>query len=185
MSRTNPFKRKPRHAKKTILIVGEGPTEKAFLDHIKSVFLARDYGVSVSTRPAGGGSPDQMLNKTIRWKEGFDQSFIVLDGDIPLSPQFSKKARSKRIAIIISNPCIEGEFLEVLHHAGFSKAGKSSDTCKRIFHENYLSENDKTDRNCYGRFFTQEALEKSAENVPWLRKIIEVVSGKWKVDKKH
>jgi hypothetical protein len=179
MSRTNPFKRKYRYARKTILFVGEGQTEKAFLDYVKSVYLTRDAGVSISVRPADGGSPEQMLNKAIRWKEGFDQTFILLDADIPLPWQFMKKASSKKITVLLSDPCIEGEFLAVLQHAGFNKTGKSPEVCKRVFHQRYLSEDDKMDRDCYKRFFTRELFESSIINVDWLCKIVTIVRGKY------
>ena len=37
MSRTNPYKKKRRHANKTLLIFGEGMNEEVFLKHLGTV----------------------------------------------------------------------------------------------------------------------------------------------------
>ena len=118
-----------------------------------------------------------MLNKAIRWKEGFIETYLLLDADIPLPQHVLKKASSKKIRVLLSDPCIEGEFLAVLQHTGFNKTGKSSDACKRLFHEHYLNEDDKMDRDCYRKYFTKDLFESSMKNVEWLCRIIVIVRG--------
>jgi hypothetical protein len=55
MSRSNPYKRKKRKAKETILIYGEGVSEKVFLEYLKSLYIP-DH-VSIKVRNGKGGSP--------------------------------------------------------------------------------------------------------------------------------
>lgn len=45
-----------RHTKKTVLIVGEGPTEKAFLQYLKDVYVTREKNIAVKVECGSGFS---------------------------------------------------------------------------------------------------------------------------------
>jgi hypothetical protein len=178
MSRTNPFKQKPRQAKKTVLVVGEGSTEKAFCDYLKSLYLIREAGVSVTVRSADGGSPQTMLYKAIRWMEcdAYDSGIVLLDGDIDITASDKKKALRKHIAILLTAPCIEGLFLALFEHPGFNPSTWNSDLCKRTFHEKYLSQEEKTEKDKYGKIFSKEILDKNVSVTDLLRKTLVVAT---------
>ena len=58
--------RKRRTAYHTVLVVGEGTTECAFLRHIKTLYNSRGCGVSVTIRNAHGKGPDHVVDYAIR-----------------------------------------------------------------------------------------------------------------------
>jgi len=39
----------------TLLVVGEGPHDKAFIEHMKSLYDSRDNGQKVTVKPGDGG----------------------------------------------------------------------------------------------------------------------------------
>ena len=55
-----------RTVQTTVLIVGEGDTEKAFLDYLKSLYVTRGCGVSVTIRNAHGKGPINVVDTAIR-----------------------------------------------------------------------------------------------------------------------
>jgi hypothetical protein len=128
----------------------------------------------VSVRPADGGSPELMLYKAIRCKEGFSETYLLLDTDIPLPQSLLRTAKAKRITIIQSSPCIEGELLSILKHPGFNRTSASSDVCKRTFHQCYLSEDDKMECENYGKFFPKNVLDACIDTMEWIKKIVSV-----------
>jgi len=50
----------------TLLIVGEGAHDKAFLDHLKSLYDGRESGQRVKIESGDGGSPHDLIKNTIK-----------------------------------------------------------------------------------------------------------------------
>lgn len=107
-----------RHVVKTaLLIVGEGPDDQAFVKHMNQVFREESTGIRASINKESGGSPGNVIaNTTRKYKnDDFDQRFIVLDSDIPISEASQQLAEKHGYAIILWNPqCLEGALLDVL-----------------------------------------------------------------------
>lgn len=105
-----------RHAKTTVLIVGEGDTERAFLDHLRTHYVTRSCGVSVTTRNAHGKGPENVVDVAIRHANGADYSIVavLMDTDLPWTPALRKQARTKKICLIGASPCCDGLLLEIL-----------------------------------------------------------------------
>lgn len=105
-----------REAKTTLLIVGEGDTEKAFLDHLKSHYVIRGCGVSVTTRNAHGKGPENVVGVAIRHAKGADYTIVavLMDTDLPWSSALRKLARTNKICLIGANPCCDGLLLRIL-----------------------------------------------------------------------
>ena len=105
-----------RAARHTVLLVGEGKTECAFLRHIKSLYISRGCGVSVAIRNAYGKGPDQVVDYAIRQRRNaaYDRVAVLLDTDLEMSATARRCADSKKIQIIGSTPCIEGLLLKIL-----------------------------------------------------------------------
>lgn len=105
-----------REAKTTVLIVGEGDTEKAFLDHIRTHYVTRGCGVSVTTRNAHGKGPENVVDVAIRHARGADYSIVavLMDTDLPWAPALRKLARAKKICLIGASPCCDGLLLRIL-----------------------------------------------------------------------
>jgi hypothetical protein len=76
----------PPAIQKTRLIFGEGAAEAAFLKYLKSLYHSRSSGLSITIKPAQGGSPEDILNFTLKRKTGAeDEIVITLDTDKPWS----------------------------------------------------------------------------------------------------
>lgn len=108
--------RERRAARHTVLLVGEGTTEQAFLRHIKSLYISRGCGVSVTICNAHGKGPDHVVDYAIRQcrNAAYDRVVALLDTDLEMSAVVRRRARSKRIQVIESTPCIEGLLLKIL-----------------------------------------------------------------------
>lgn len=105
-----------REAKTTVLIVGEGDTEKAFLDHLKSHYVTRGCGVSAAIRNAHGKGPENVVDVAIRHARGADYTLVavLMDTDLPWSPALRKLARTKKVCLIGASPCCDGLLLSIL-----------------------------------------------------------------------
>lgn len=105
-----------RKAQTTVLIVGEGDTEKAFLDHLKALYVTRGCGVSITIRNAHGKGPDNVVDVAIRYARGAAYTIVAafMDTDLPWSPELRKLARSKKICLIGASPCCDGLLLQIL-----------------------------------------------------------------------
>ena len=143
-----------RNTKTTILIVGEGPTEKAFLQYLKELYVARDFDFTVKVECGSGGAPCSVVQKAIRLRgsRAYDKCYVLFDADRPLETDYKLSDRINkrpRVEILKATPCIEGLFLAILEHPGFSQASAASDDCKRDFHAGYISEDKKMDKRSY------------------------------------
>ncbi len=149
------LKKKPaRRSKMTILIVGEGPTEKAFLQHVKELYITRDYDFAVKIECGSGGAPHCVVQKAIRLRgsRAYDKCFVLFDSDRPLEidsklTHFMNKRPS--VEILKATPCIEGLFLAILKHPNFAQQSAISSNCKRIFEIEYIAADKKTDKYAY------------------------------------
>ena len=105
-----------RVASHTVLLVGEGATELAFLKHIKSLYISRGCGVSATAKNAHGKGPDHVVDYAIRQcrNADYDRIAALLDTDLEMSEAVRRRARAKKIQIIGSTPCIEGLLLKIL-----------------------------------------------------------------------
>lgn len=74
-----------RSANFTILFVCEGATEKAFLQHLKFLYVERHCGTSLKIKNAFGKGPENLVEVTIRENRNasYDRTIVFLDEDIP------------------------------------------------------------------------------------------------------
>ena len=173
-------KQKLRRTKKTILFVGEGPTEKAFLQHIKQLYITRDMDLAVKVECGSGGSPQNVVEKTIRLRSSssYDRCFVLIDSDLPFQPHGELKRRickKPHIEILCAIPCVEGLFLAILKHPRFSRQSATSSMCKRIFEETYIPHDRKTDKRFYKKLFPKEILDAGRRDIPEFNAILEAM----------
>jgi hypothetical protein len=120
-----------RHASRTLLLVGEGETEVAFLTHVKGIYAPRGCGLAVRVLSARGKGPENVVETVVRHCaiRSYDMRAALLDTDIAWTPDVRRRAASKRITLVGSDPCLEGLLLTVL---GQPVPRRSAD-CKRAF----------------------------------------------------
>lgn len=161
-----------RHASRTLLLVGEGETEVAFLTHVKGMYALRGCGLSVRVLSARGKGPGNVVETVVRHcaDRHYDLRAALLDTDLPWLPEVLRKAATRRITLIGSTPCLEGLLLEVL---GMKAPWRSVD-CKRTF--GAVFEGDPLRSEDYASQFDRPALESARGRVPSLRQLLELFS---------
>lgn len=169
MSRTNPSRKKPCAAKKTLLIYGEGLDEKKFVEHLRGIY-AKDSGVKVSIRRGKGGSPKDIIIQAAKEFGEFDKRVVVVDTDRGAQEvsDAREEAQGKNIELIENSPCLEALLLSILDN-GKSFSSKTSKWCKKEFQSKYGSSN-------WGNIFTKKLLDERRKNIEKLNKLIGLIS---------
>lgn len=163
----------------TLYVFGEGSTETAFLKYIKSIY-SRNRNLSVKIKNLYGGCPENMINKTIRIIKGgnYEKKFILIDGDIEISPDYKAKAEQFDIEIIVVLPCIEGLFLIILGKNEQTVFNMTVENCKNKFHTNYLDRHRKLNYTEYRKIFSINLLEEKRKTIKILDRIILYMTNK-------
>lgn len=142
-------------AQRTLLIVGEGYHEEAFLNHVKQLYAPRGCGLSVSIKNARGKGAKHVVDWAIRQaaNTAYDSVAAMLDTDQDWSPAVEKQARAKKVQVLASAPCFDAVMLRLLgkHPVGDAKA------LKQLLAP-YLN-NDPTQRKNYADHFGKGCLE--------------------------
>lgn len=163
--------RRPRKVKQSALVVvGEGPHDKAFINHMKRLYDDRGSGQTVKVDSADGGSPADIIGTTIRkYKHAdYDRRYILMDADVPIRQQDFDTARKAAIELVISTPiCLEGMLLEVLGEPAPSTNG----ACKAALHPRLAGQ--PTTPQSYAVLFHKHVLDTTQkEQIVTLRKVI-------------
>ncbi len=141
-------------AQRTLLIVGEGRHEEAFLNHLKKLYVPRGCGLSVTVKNARGKGALHVVNWTARQiaNADFDVVAVLLDTDVDWNAKTEKLARTKKIQVIKSEPCFEAMMLRLV--------GKSAIGDAQVLKKQFapLVNNDATQRDHYALHFGSESL---------------------------
>lgn len=159
-----------RHASRTLLIVGEGDTEVAFLTHVKGLYAPRYCGLSVTVRNARGKGPANVVQAVQGYSK--DRTFTLraalLDTDLPWTQEARDVAARKRITLVGSSPCLEGLLLDVLGQP----VPRVSDDCKRALGRVFAG--DPLRAESYAGPFSRDVLEAARARVAALRQLLEL-----------
>lgn len=128
-------KKQKRKANRTVLIMGEGATEKAFLKHLKNLYGERGSGLVITIRAATGGSPGNIVRYTenIIKNRAYDRVAILMDTDVEWAKETRERARKRKIALIGATPCIEGLLLNILGHTVPLRSEECKQSCAKFF----------------------------------------------------
>lgn len=162
-----------RKTNKTVLIVGEGDTEKAFLDRLKALYVTRDCGVSAKVLNAHGGSPEYIVEFSIRQIKQADYELVavLMDTDVPWPQQVRTIANSKKIVLIGAQPCCDGLLLEVLGQP----VPAESERCKEALTK--LLGGKATSPDLLTRHLSKEVLERRRAHVAVLDDLLTILAG--------
>ena len=102
--------------KRTLLLVGEGRHEEAFLNHVKRLYVPRGSGLAVTIKNARGKGAKHVIEWTGKQiaNVAYDKVAAMLDTDTDWTPAVEKPARTKRIQVLASNPCFDAVMLRLL-----------------------------------------------------------------------
>jgi len=151
----------------TVLIIGEGAVEEAFLKHLKSLFVVgRNPGISVCiVDAAGDGNIVRVAEKRTK-NRAYDKVLLLRDNDREMTATDIQKARSRGYKIITSDPCIEAFLLQILRQT----PPRDTDSCKRTFHP--MVGNSPTDPRRFGALFPKGTIENNIQRIPDLKTLI-------------
>ncbi len=177
MARTNPYKKPPRKAKKTILFYGEGSAEEVFLKHLRKVY-ARNSGVAVTIRNGQGGTADGIVEKASCYFGAFGKRIVLLDNDKPKAEmeRARKIGKDYGVLLIENNPCLERLLLEILSY-GKKLGNKKSQDLKKEFERKHICKKKRCDIEEYEKIFPKKVLDAKRKNVAELDRIIKIMEG--------
>ena len=142
-------------AKRTLLIVGEGADEVAFLKHVKQLYVERGCGLAVTIKNAQGKGAKHVVEWTIKQAAiaDYDAVAVLLDTDTDWSASVRKQAERKKIHLLLSEPCFEALLLRTLgQHPVEVTAALKSQFAPFVGHDATNSQN-------YSEHFCKETLE--------------------------
>jgi Ni2+-binding GTPase involved in maturation of urease and hydrogenase len=101
---------------RTLLIVGEGYHEEAFLNHIKQFPRVCGQDQKITIKNAKGKGANHIVEWTIRQiaNAAYDKVAVLLDTDTDWTPAVKKRAQSKKIQVLTSDTCLEEMLLRVI-----------------------------------------------------------------------
>lgn len=142
-------------AQRTLLIVGEGADEVAFLSHVKQLYVQRGCGLSVKIKNAQGKGAKHVIEWTARQMAIADYDVVaaLLDTDTDWSPAVEKLAKKKKIQVLPSEPCFEALMLRVLAE----NPNSNTPALKKQFAP--FVNNDATESQNYAIHFSPERLQ--------------------------
>ena len=161
-----------RSVSHTVLLVGEGTTEQAFLKHVKSLYISRGCGVGVTIRNAHGKGPDHVVDYAIRQcrNADYERVLTLLDTDLVISAKAKKQAKRSKIRIVGSTPCIEGLLLKILSEHVPATSTECKQRCAVVIPAQL------TLQESYVELFSMVLLNERRDDVPELAQLLDCLS---------
>lgn len=158
-------------AQRTLLIVGEGYHEEAFLNHVKLLYVPRGCGLSVTIKNARGKGAKHVIEWNIRQaaNANYDAVAALLDTDTDWTPAVSKLARTRKIQVMASEPCFDAVMLRLLGKAPAMNAS----ACKQQLAP--FVNHDPTQRQNYALHFGTACIEAGREHEPTIDALLKLL----------
>lgn len=178
MSRSNPYKKKQRSAKRTCLIYGEGQAEEVFLKYLRGLY-AQDSGIAITIKKGKGGTADGIVLSAVKHIGAYDEKCVLLDGDKPKTEmeRARKLTTDHGIKLIENTPCLEGLLLAILEPEE-NLSGKTSAWCKSRFEKKFIEKKQRTELHRYEKLFPKLVLNAARKRVSSFHEIVLVLEGK-------
>jgi hypothetical protein len=162
-----------RKQRKTLLAMGEGKTDAAFLAHLRRLYCTDGRGVNVTIRNANGKGPGNVIATAIGALRitSYDKKLCLLDTDLDWTTENKKDAKRKKIELIGSTPCLEGLLLLILQKI----VPATSDECKRDL--KILTSKSMYEPDDYLDLFTYEKLQIARSRIADLDRMLHLYEG--------
>jgi hypothetical protein len=156
---------------RTLLLVGEGADEWAFLTHVKGLFISRGCGLSLKIKNAQGKGAKHVVEWTVRHKAiaAYDTVAVLVATDTDWSDSVSRLAAKKKIHLLLSEPCFEALMMRILKE---DPSGDAS-TLKKRFAP--FVKDDATRSENYMRYFGRDRLLESRSYVPTIDMLLSLL----------
>ena len=160
--------------RKTLLAIGEGKADAAFLKYLRSIYCSGGDGVNVSVRDACGKGPSNVIGTAIGALRisSYDQKLCLLDTDLVWTEQNKSDAKRKKIELVGSTPCLEGLLLQILGRA----VPASSPDCKQQL--KIITGKDMFEPDDYSANFGYAVLQNQRAQIPELDKLLRLFEGR-------
>jgi hypothetical protein len=160
--------------RKTLLAVGEGKGDAAFLRHLRVLYCSDGNGVHVTVRSANGKGPGNVISTAIGIlrTQSYDKKLCLLDTDIDWTNQNKTDAKRKRIELVGSTPCLEGLLLEILGRPTQDRSEKCKQQLRVITGKDMFEAED------YIENFQFAHLQNARRNIAELDKLLRLFEGK-------
>lgn len=162
-----------RLALRTVLLVGEGDAEAAFIAHLRLVYPSRGFGWSIKVKKARGMGALGVVNFAIRQSQNFDYDLKValLDADVCWDEKTQSIARKNKVQVILCDPCLEAMLLS-LH--GDVQQGRSTYHHKQTFLRKFGKA--ANDTGVYTKHFSKEILDNARVNSSELESLLAILT---------
>lgn len=159
----------PRFVLRTVLLVGEGDAEVAFIEHLKALYITRGCGLALTVKNARGKGALHVVDVAVSQSRNaaFDVRAVLLDTDTDWNDKTQAIARKAKVQVVPCRPCLEAMLL-ALH--GETAQGKSSAHHKQTFAVRFGAQ--AHDVSVYGKHFSFELLEKARSRSPELEQLL-------------
>ena len=156
----------------TLLLVGEGATEEAFLKYVKGLYAPRGAGLKVTVKNAHGKGAKHVVEWTVRQMgiANYDSVAALLDTDQDWSEAVAKQAKSSRIRVLKSEPLFEAMMLRLI---GQSDIGDSKTLKARLAP---FVGNDPLRPENYAMRFDRQCLEAGRQSEPTIDALLVLFS---------
>lgn len=167
-------KSNPRRAVlRTVLLVGEGYAEIAFIQHLKLLYVGRGSGLVVTVKNAYGKGALHVVEVAIRQSRNaaFDVKAALLDTDTGWDEKTRTLARKAKVQIVPCSPCLEAMLLAL--HSDVHQAQPTA-YFKQAFENKFGKPANNT--ALYAKYFPKEILEKARVNSPVLESLLALLT---------
>ena len=156
----------------TVLLVGEGHAEEAWLRHLKALYVARGNGVAVTIKNARGKGAQHVIDYAIGQTRNaaYDYKLALLDADTDWTEKVRKKARQADIDVIACMPCLEALLLQTC--GAQVRPGLTSAQLKHQFQARFGAPADEP--RVYAEHFQQDVLARARTTMTELHRLLRV-----------
>lgn len=101
---------------KTLLIVGEGHHDEAFLNHVKQFSGVCGQGVRITIKNARGKGALHVIDYAIKLSRnfGYDHVAALFDTDTDWNQTAGNIAKKGNVQVLLATPCLEAMLLRVI-----------------------------------------------------------------------
>lgn len=163
-----------RAQRQTLLAVGEGKAEVAFLKHLKQLYCSGGNGVAVTIRNAHGKGPRNVIATAIGASSSasYDKEVCLLDTDLEWTAKNKRDAQRKKIELVGSTPCLEGLLLRILGKVIPRDSCASKQQLRGVTQKNMFETED------YVVDFSYVCLQSARLSIPELETVLGLYEGK-------
>ena len=162
-----------RRVRRTVLLVGEGDAEVAFIKHLKSLYFDRTSSVAVTVKNARGKGALGVVDFAIRHSKtaDYDVTAALLDTDTDWNDKTKGKALKAKVQVVASQPCLEAMLLALY---GQAEQNLSSAKYKQAFQARFGTT--AHDAGVYPKHFPIELLNKARGDSPQLERLVALLT---------